>query len=507
MVSTLMHTEADLLLAESGVDAQYRQPPCNIEAEQALLGALLVNNETLQHIGDQLRAEHFYEPLHLRIFEAIQKFHDKGLIANPITLKHYFDQDAALADIGGGAYLAKLAGAAITVINIGDYSQTIYDLALKRQLIGIGEDVVNGAYQHQMDEPAIKQIEDAEQKLFHLSTEGSGDKGFRAIRHSIANSIRHAEFAFKHNGGVVGLTTGLIDLDKQLGGLHRSDLLILAGRPSMGKTALATNIAYKACQALAQEARDKGLNPKEAGSVGFFSLEMSGEQLSTRLLSSASELNSSKIFNGRISAEEFSHLVRVSNEMSALPFFIDDTPALSISGLRTRARRLKRTNNLKLLVVDYLQLLRGSSAQSQANRVQEVSEITQGLKAIAKELDIPVIALSQLSRQVEQRPDKRPQLSDLRESGSIEQDADVVLFIYREEYYKGREEPSMDKHEEYQKWQTEMDRVANIAEVIIAKHRNGPIGITKVRFDGNLTQFSNLDQQSGGGGFGSYGDN
>lgn len=495
-----MQNDAESMIAAPEVpEVPYRQPPCNIEAEQALLGALLVNNEALQHIGDQLRAEHFFEPLHVRIFEAIQKFHDKGLIANPITLKHYFDQDAALADIGGGAYLAKLAAAAITVINIGDYSQTIYDLALKRQLIGIGEEVVNTAYQHLMDQPAIRQIEEAEQKLFLLSTEGAGEGGFRAIRHSVNDAIKHAQFAFQHNGGVVGLTTGFIDLDKQLGGFHRSDLLILAGRPSMGKTALALNLAYKAAQALGREAQEKGLTGKDVGSVGFFSLEMSAEQLTMRMLSAASELNSSKIFNGRISSEEFAHLVRTSTEMSSLPFFIDDTPALSISALRTRARRLKRMNNLSLIVVDYLQLLRGSSAASQANRVQEVSEITQGLKAIAKELDIPVIALSQLSRQVEQRPDKRPQLSDLRESGSIEQDADIVMFIYREEYYKGREEPSMDKIEEYQKWQVEMDRVANVAEVIVAKHRNGPIGITKLHFDGGLTRFGNLDQSQGGG--------
>jgi len=493
MAPTLMHTDTDLLLADNeGSEVAYRQPPCNIEAEQALLGALLVNNEALQHIGDQLRAEHFFEPLHVRIFEAIQKFHDKGLIANPITLKHYFDQDAALADIGGGTYLAKLASSAITVINISDYSQTIYDLALKRQLIAIGEDVVNAAYTHQMDETAIKQIENAEQKLFVLSTEGMGDTGFRSIKHSITNAIRHAQFAFQHDG-VVGLTTGFIDMDRLLGGLHASDLLILAGRPSMGKTALVTNIAYKACLALAQEAKEKGKPQKEVGSVGFFSLEMSAEQLSTRMLSSASELNSSKIFNGRISSEEFAHLVKVSNEMSTLPFFIDDTPALSISGLRTRARRLKRIHNLRLMVVDYLQLLRGSSASSQNNRVQEVSEITQGLKAIAKELSVPVIALSQLSRAVEQRPDKRPQLSDLRESGSIEQDADVVMFIYREEYYLSREQPN-EGTPEHEKWQIEMERALNVAEVIVAKHRNGPIDTVRLRFDGNLTQFDNLEQ-------------
>jgi replicative DNA helicase len=488
-------SDPETLLAES-IDAPYREAPCNVEAEQSLLGALLVNNEALQYIGDQLKAEHFYEPLHQRIFEAIHKFHDKGLIANPVTLKHYFDQDQALSDIGGGGYLAKLAAAAITVINVSDYAHMIYDLALKRQLVAIGEEVVNTAYEHKIDIPASSQIEQAEQKLFTLSLEGSGDRGFRSIRHSVVNAIKQAEHAIKHTG-VVGITTGLIEMDKMLGGLQRSDLLILAGRPSMGKTALAVNIAYNACLSLVKDAQTKGIPLKEAGSVGFFSLEMSAEQLSTRMLSSASKLNSSKIINGRITSEEFAHLVRTSNEMSAMPFYIDDTPALTISGLRTRARRLKRMHNLKVLVVDYLQLVRGSSAMSQNNRVQEVSEITQGLKAIAKELDIPVVALSQLSRAVEQREDKRPLLSDLRESGSIEQDADVVMFIYREEYYLGRSEPSMDDGAKYSKWQEDMNRVMNVAEVIIAKHRNGPIGNVKLRFDANLTQFDNLAEGYG----------
>jgi replicative DNA helicase len=485
-----MNANPELLNNDAGIETPYREAPCNIEAEQALLGALLVNNETLQHIGDKLRAQHFYEPLHQRIFEAIQKFNDKGLIANPVTLKHYFDQDAALADIGGGAYLAKLAGAAITVFNIADYSEMIYDLALKRELIMLGEEVVNVAYLHKIDIPAQEQIESAEQKLFNLSLEGTGDKGFKAIRHSVINAIKNAENAFR-NSGLSGLTTGLNDLNNLLGGLQRSDLLILAGRPSMGKTALAVNVAYNACLALAKEARDKNINAKDAGSVGFFSLEMSSEQLSTRMLSSASAINSAKIIHGKISSDDFAHLVRVSNEMSQLPFFIDDTPALSISGLRTRARRLKRLHNLKLLVVDYLQLVRGSTSLALNNRVQEVSEITQGLKAIAKELDIPVIALSQLSRAVEQRPDKRPLLSDLRESGSIEQDADVVMFIYREEYYLGRAQPA-EGTPEHAKWQVEMDRAMNVAEVIVAKHRNGPIGNVKLRFDSNLTQFDNL---------------
>jgi len=492
MVSLLLNDNPELL-EDKLADAPYREAPCNVEAEQALLGALLVNNDALQYIGDQLRPEHFYEPLHQRIFEAIHMCHNKGQIANPTTLKHYFDQDQALTDIGGGAYLAKLAASAITVINLADYSAMIYDLALKRQLIGIGEHVVNNAYQHKVDKSAISQVEEAEQKLFTLSLEGTGDKGFRPIKTSIVNAIKQAEHAFKHQG-VVGITTGLDDLNNMLGGLQRSDLLILAGRPSMGKTALAVNIAYNAALSLAKEARDKGQNPKEAGSVGFFSLEMSAEQLTTRMLSSASAINSSKIIHGKISNDDFSKLVRVSNEMSALPFFIDDTPALSISGLRTRARRLKRMNNLKLLVVDYLQLVRGSTSLAQNNRVQEVSEITQGLKAIAKELDIPVVALSQLSRAVEQREDKKPLLSDLRESGSIEQDADVVMFIYREEYYLSRSEPNMDDTAKYSKWQEDMNRIMNVAEVIVAKHRNGAIGNVKLRFDSNLTQFTNLAQ-------------
>jgi replicative DNA helicase len=493
-MALLLSTDPDALLGEDKHDAAYREAPANIDAEQALLGALLVNNDSLQHIGDQLRAEHFYEKLHSRIFEAIHKFHDKGLIANPVTLKHFFDQDEALADIGGGAYLAKLAAAAITVINISDYAQMIYDLALKRNLVAIGEEVVNTAYQHKIDIPALQQIEVAEQKLFHLSVEGTSDKGFRALRHSVVNAIRQAEFAYKHDG-VVGLKTGLKDLNDILGGLQRSDLIILAGRPSMGKTALAVNIAYNACRELVKEAQQKGQTMKEAGSVGFFSLEMSAEQLSVRMLSSASAINSAKILHGRIDQDQFATLVQTSNEMSSLPFFIDDTPALSISSLRTRARRLKRMHNLKLLVVDYLQLVRGHVSLAQNNRVQEVSEITQGLKAIAKELDIPVIALSQLSRQVENRGtkprDKIPQLADLRDSGSIEQDADVVMFIFREEYYLGREQPK-EGTPEHATWQQDMDRVMNIAEVVIAKHRNGPIGNVKLRFDSNLTLFGNL---------------
>jgi len=463
----------------------FRQPPANADAEQALLGALLVNNDALFQVGDALQPEHFHEPVHQRIYDAILKFHGRGQIANPITLKHYFEQDEALTAAGGAQYLTRLAAAAVAVINIADYAQAIVDLALKRQLITIGEQIVNEAYAHDIDTPAREQIEGAEQRLFGLSSEGSRERGFQPIRHSLVAAIQHAENAIRQEG-MAGVPTNLIDMDKLLGGLQKSDLVILAGRPSMGKTALATNIAYNASVTFQKEAE---ASEKPRRCVGFFSLEMSAEQLATRILSSASQLNADKIFKGRLTNDEFATLVRESNKLYELPFQIDDTPALSIAALRTRARRLKRTHNLGLIVVDYLQLIRASASLNMNNRVIEVSEITQGLKAIAKELEIPVLALSQLSRQVEQRDDKRPQLSDLRESGSIEQDADVVMFIFREEYYLARKEPNIEKAEEYAKWQQDMERAHNLTEVIVAKHRNGPIGNVKLRFDPSFTTF------------------
>lgn len=475
-------------------DTPYRQPPSNVEAEQALLGALLTNNENLSRLGDNIRAEHFYEPVHQRIFEAILKFHDRGQIASPVNLKHYFDQDESLTDIGGGQYLVKLAASSMHVLNVRDYADTIYDLALKRDLIGIGEDVVNTAYAQDIDAGADKQIEQAEQRLFELAAEGGDSKGFQPIRKSVVEAVHRAENAFKNSGRIVGVDTGLTDLNEMLGGLQNSDLLILAGRPSMGKTALATNIAYSAAKFFADEAKKEGKDV-QAKSVGFFSLEMAGEQLATRLLASACGFPSHKMLHGHISHDEFNILVKQSSEMSQLPMHIDDTPALSISSLRTRARRLKRTHNLGLIVIDYLQLVRPSSSRSQDNRVQEVSEITQGMKAIAKELNVPVMALSQLSRAVEQREDKRPMLSDLRESGSIEQDADVVMFIFREEYYIARSMPSPTDEAKMSTWQAEMDRVMNVAEVIVAKHRNGPVGNVRLHFNPNVTQFKDLAKQ------------
>ncbi len=469
-----------------------REAPHNLEAEQALLGAILVNNLALNHVSDRLRPEHFYEPVHMRIYEAILRLHDKGQIANPVTLRHFFDRDETLADIGGGEYLARLAGAAVTVINVTDFSEILYDLALKRQLIELGEGLVNEAYDQRIEVPAMEQIEAAEQSLFNLSAHGERQSGFRPFAHSGGLAMTKAEFAFRNKGQVVGVSSGLRDLDRLLGGMQKSDLLILAGRPSMGKTALATTIAYQAAlkfMSRTQEAHEKPL------SVGFFSLEMSAEQLATRILSARTGINSSQILRGDMEHSQFSELIEANRELTALPMFIDDTPALSISALRTRARRLKRVHNVGAIVVDYLQLVRAMHITNQTNRVQEVSEITQGLKAIAKELDVPVLALSQLSRAVEQREDKRPQLSDLRESGSIEQDADVVMFVYREEYYLMRKKPD-ESHPAFNDWQSQMERAHGVAEVIVAKQRNGPIGNVRLQFFADQTRFDDLEDES-----------
>ncbi len=469
-------------------DPHYRMLPHNIEAEQGLLGALLVDNRAYEKIGDLLRPEHFFTPVHQRIFEAISQFIDRGQTASPVTLKSYFEKDEDLVDLGGGAYLADLAGSIISVINARDYAQTIYELFMRRELISIGEDIVNEAHEHKLGSLAMDTVEMAESKLFSLAESGEVKGGFTSLRDTVLVSIELAERAFKTKGHVTGITTGLRDMDKQLGGLHSSDLLILAGRPSMGKTALATNIAFNAAKTYAQS------GGKEGARVGFFSLEMSADQLATRILSDCANISGHAIKQGNIKQEDFQKFVKASQELSQVPLHIDDTPALTIGAVRTRARRLKRQHGLDLLVVDYLQLLRGTgSRQSEANRVNEVSEITRGLKAIAKELNIPVLALSQLSRAVEQREDKRPMLSDLRESGSIEQDADVVMFVYREEYYLSRSEPDVGT-EKHMQWQEKCARAHNIGECIIAKARHGPIGNVRMHFDGNLTRFSDLDE-------------
>lgn len=467
------------------VAVQADPPPYNLAAEQALLGTLLLNNSSIEHIGDFLQPIHFADATHGKIFEAIRKLIDRGQVADPITLKDYFDKDETLKNVGGAQYLIDLANAVVSIISIADYGKLIYDLYLRRQLITIGEEVVLDARKHELDTSAIAQIEIAEKKLFDLATKGQVTGGFQPFNHALTESIKMAEVAFKRDSHVVGVTSGLIDLDKWLGGLHPSDLLILAGRPSMGKTALATNIAFNAAYAAIQ-------NNKNGAPVAFFSLEMSSEQLATRILATESGVSSDKIRRGEIRADDFPTFVEVSRRLNNIPLFIDDTPAITVNALRNRARRLQRQEGLGLIVIDYLQLIEASgSKRGSDNRVQEISDITRSLKAIAKELNVPVIALSQLSRAVEQREDKRPQLSDLRESGSIEQDADVVMFVFREEYYESRKEPP-EGTEKHREWLARMDQIYNHAEVIIAKQRHGPVGTVKLFFDGRITKFGNL---------------
>ncbi|MEW5726544.1 MAG: replicative DNA helicase [Pseudomonadota bacterium] len=477
----------------------FRTPPHNFEAEQALLGAILLNNRAFERVSEFLRPEHFADPVHGRIFAACGKLIERGQIANPVTLKTFFETDGGLAEIGGTPYLAQLANAVVSIINADDYGKLIHDLHLRRELIDIGQTLVNEAFEPDLDRSAMDQIGGAEAKLYELATTGQTEGGFEAFGTVLVEAVKQAEAAHKRQGKLSGVPTGLIDMDKRLGGLHPSDLLILAGRPSMGKTSLATNIAFNAAKAYKEEVDALGNKVAVDGAkVAFFSLEMSAEQLAARILAEQAEISSHKIRQGEMSNEEFERLVIAAQELHRLPLFIDDTPALSISAVRTRSRRLKRQHGLGLIVVDYLQLLRGSGSHSE-NRVQEVSEITRGLKALAKELDVPVIALSQLSRAVEQREDKRPQLADLRESGSIEQDADVVMFVYREQYYLERAEPGRRPeetdekfNERYSKWHERLMEVVNTAEVIVAKQRHGPVGTVRLSFQGEFTKFGNL---------------
>lgn len=488
-------TNGPILTAfDGGIEdtASYRQPPNNIEAEQALLGAIFVNNDALNKVSDFLNPEHFHEPVHQRIYEATLKLVERGQIANPVTLKHFFEADDALTDVEGPKYLARLAGAAVSIINVENYGRVVFDLAIRRELIGVGEDMVNEAFDSDIDQPAHQQIEEAEQRLFSLAETGERERGLIEFGTALTETINMAEAAFHRDGMLTGIATGLIDLDKKLGGLHRSDLLILAGRPAMGKSALAANIAFHAAQSY-QRAKDADadMEKQDGAVVAFFSLEMSAEQLATRLLAEQAEISSERVRRGDISSDDFSRLASAAAQIQSVPLYIDDTPALTISALRTRARRLKRTKDLGMIVVDYLQLLR-PSGRGPENRVQEISEITQGLKALAKDLDVPVLALSQLSRQVEQRDDKRPLLSDLRESGSIEQDADVVMFVYREEYYHERKEPELDTPE-HAEWQDKAERIHGLAEVIIGKQRHGPTGTIRLLFEREFTKFRNLE--------------
>ena len=466
--------------------------PHHIEAEQQLLGAILTNNDVYDRVASIINAGHFYEPVHARIWEIAASRISKNALASPVTLKAFMEDDEGLKELGGPAYLARLAGAAISSFAARDYAQMIYDLAIRRELIQLGQDISSKAQKVDISSEPKEQIVEAEQALYKLGEAGQTDSGFQSFLKAVTDAVQVANAAYQREGGLAGISTGLSDLDTKLGGLHPSDLLILAGRPSMGKTSLATNIAFNVAKAYKKGTRPDGSDGAiDGGVVGFFSLEMSAEQLAGRILAEASEISSHKIRQGDMDEGEFRRFVDAAKDLESCPLFIDDTPALPISQLAARARRLKRTHGLDLLIIDYLQLCRGTAE----NRVNEIAEISMGMKAIAKELNIPVIALSQLSRQVESRDDKRPQLSDLRESGSIEQDADVVMFVFREEYYKEREKPGDHELDRMAAWQDEMSNLHGKAEVIIGKQRHGPIGTVDLSFEAQFTRFGNLVQK------------
>lgn len=472
-----------------------RVPPHNQGAEQALLGAILLNNSAYEKVGDFLRPEHFYVPVHARIFEAVARLIERNHVADAITLKVYFREDADLVSVGGSGYLDELVAQVVTVVNIQDYAWAIHDCHLRRQLILLGDEIVDQGYNLSLDKSAAEQLESAEQKLYAIASKGGSSSGFVPLEGVVRSAVEVANQAYLRGSHISGITTGLVDLDRKLGGLHRSDLVILAGRPSMGKTALATNIAFMAARAYSDG------EVRQGAAVGFFSLEMSAQQLATRLLAQESRIPGFKIRRGEVGENELRSFATAAGRLNQVPLFIDDTPDPTVSTLRTRARRLKRSYGLELMVVDYLQLLRPNAGHSRAEfRVQELTEITRSLKVLAKELEVPVLAISQLNRGVESREDKRPLLADLRESGSIEQDADVVMFVFREQYYLERAQPLMradESQERFQerlgRWQQKMQQVENTAEVIIAKQRHGPVGEVTLHFNGEFTCFSDFD--------------
>ncbi|PCI46108.1 MAG: replicative DNA helicase [Alphaproteobacteria bacterium] len=476
----------------------FRQTPHNLEAEQALLGAILANNDAMERVQDFLTEEHFINPAHRQIYQASRKLIEKGLIASPVTLKPYFENEDSLAEIGGAEYLARLAGAAVTIINAAEYGQIIHQMSLKRELINVGTDIVNGAYDHSVDNTAQNQIEKAEVNLYALAEQGSAEGGFKSFEKSTADAISIIEMAFKRGGKLAGKTTGFDSINRKIGGLHKSDLMIIAGRPAMGKTALATNIAFNTAKAYRDDMA-LGISHEESKGavVAFFSLEMAADQLAARILAEQAGLSSQDLRQGKLSQEEFNKLARTAQELEDLPLFIDDTASLNIGALRTRARRLKRKHGVGLVIVDYLQLLSGSGrgGRGPENRVQEISEITRGLKGLAKELQIPVMALSQLSRAVEARENKRPLLSDLRESGSIEQDADMVTFVYRPEYYHNLVQPD-EGTPEHLDWMAKGELLFGRAEFIIAKQRHGPTGKIDLLFEASTTKFSDLPESA-----------
>jgi len=480
-----------LRIAEAADPAATQSLPQNVEAEAALLGALMIDNRLVEDVQLKLRPDHFFEPLHGRIYESILRMTDANRIANPVTLRPLFESDESIKEVGGPAYLAQLTGSGAAVIGARDFAQQIYDLALLRALVGVGRDLVEGALDTSEDVAPLAQIERAETELYKVAEEGGAEGRAKSFSDATKEALEMAERALNSGGHLSGFTTGLESLNTKIGGLHKSDLVIVAGRPGMGKSSLATNIAFSCSQRLLRD-REDGIDPaKSAGTaVALFSLEMSADQLATRILAEQSGISSENLRMGKISQQEFRQLARAAAELQSLPLYIDDTPGLTIAALRTRARRLKRQKGIGMVIIDYLQLLQGSGRGSAGdNRVQEISEISRGLKQLAKELDVPVMALSQLSRAVEQREDKRPQLSDLRESGSIEQDADIVLFIYREDYYLAAKQPG-DDHPDFAAWQEEMARAYGRAEVIVAKQRHGSTGKIRVKFDSRITKFS-----------------
>lgn len=473
--------------------------PHNPEAEAALLGALMIDNRLVDDVQRNLREDHFFDPVHGRIYQAIIRMVvDKNMVANPVTLKPMFETDEGLGELGGAGYLVKITESGVALIGARDFAAQIYELALLRALIGVGRDMVEKAVDTSESVNPKEQIEEAEVELYKVAEEG-GDRGStKTFAMAATEAVTMAQRALNSGGNVSGYTTGFSSLNHQFGGLHKSDLIILAARPGMGKTALATNIALETALRYMRDQED-GIEESIGAPVAFFSLEMSADQLATRILSERSRISSEKLRKGAISQEEFRNLARAAAEFENLPFYIDDTPGLTIAALRTRARRLKRQRGISMIVVDYLQLLQGAAGRRQENRVQEISEISRGLKTLAKELEVPVLALSQLSRAVEQREDKKPQLSDLRESGSIEQDADIVLFIYREDYYHGfaegpvvTETSSPEDREKRSAWERKNADIGGQAQVIVAKHRHGATGTVTLRFDREYTRFSDI---------------
>ncbi len=464
------------------VKDQFKELPNNIEAEQAVIGSILVSNDIFDEISTIISSINFYDPMHQKIFEAIESLIYKGMLANPITLKNYFEDEKD--DLNVPEYLIKITKFSTSVRQAIEYSKIIYDMFVRRELIKISEQTIDSAKLNELDTNGQTIIENSERLLFDLAEKGSFNSSLVKFDEAMKQTIEMASAAYKNEEGIVGVPTGLRDLDDKLGGLHQSDLIIIAGRPSMGKTSLATNIAFNAAQKL----QDSG----KKSSIAFFSLEMSSEQLSTRIISEQARISSNDIRRGRISDEQFDKFLETSKNIAELPLYIDETPAISIAAMSNRARRIKRLHGLDMIVVDYIQLMRGTT-YNKDGRVQEISQITQGLKAIAKELGVPVVALSQLSRQVEQRDDHKPQLADLRESGSIEQDADVVMFVYREGYYLQRKEPR-EATVEHAEWQAKMNEVAHLAQIIIGKQRHGPIGNVTLEFEERFTKFK--DTQS-----------